>query len=71
MMALRDDFEPVHVQLLHRSPLPTLNTAIFKLVRAETRSSNLFVLRLDRKLCALSLVIQYWLCHHLLLHHFS
>ena len=36
LMALRDDFEPVHVQLLHRSPLPTLDTAIFELVRAET-----------------------------------
>jgi hypothetical protein len=41
MMALRDDFEHVHVQLLHRSPLPTLNTVIFKLVRAETRSQTM------------------------------
>jgi hypothetical protein len=38
LIALRDDFEPVRVQLLHRSPLPTLDTAIFELVRAETRS---------------------------------
>ena len=38
LMALRDDFEPVRVQLLHRSPLPTLDTAIFELVRAENRS---------------------------------
>jgi hypothetical protein len=37
LMALHDDFEPVCVQLLHRSPLPTLDTAIFELVRAETR----------------------------------
>ena len=36
-MALHDDFEPVHVQLLHHSPLPTLDTAIFELVHAETR----------------------------------
>ena len=33
-MALHDDFEPVHVQLLHG--LPTLDTAIFEFVRAET-----------------------------------
>ncbi|XP_059436287.1 uncharacterized protein LOC132169237 [Corylus avellana] len=38
LMALHDDFEPVRVQLLHRSPLPTLDTAIFELVHAETRS---------------------------------
>jgi transposase InsO family protein len=41
LMALRDDFEPVRVQLLHRSPLPTLDTAIFELVRAETRSQTM------------------------------
>jgi hypothetical protein len=41
LMALRDDFEPVRVQLLHCSPLPTLDTAIFKLVRAETRSQTM------------------------------
>jgi hypothetical protein len=40
-MALRDNFEPVHVQLLHCSPLPTLDTAIFELVHAETRSQTL------------------------------
>jgi hypothetical protein len=37
LMALRDDFEPVHVQLLHHSPLPTLDTVIFELVHAENR----------------------------------
>ena len=37
-MALRDDFEPVRVQLFHCSSLPTLDTTIFKLVRAENRS---------------------------------
>ena len=41
LMALHDDFEPVHVQLLHRSPLPTLDTAIFELVRAKTRSQTM------------------------------
>jgi transposase InsO family protein len=41
LMALRDDFEPVRVQLLHRSPLPTLDTAIFELVRAEHRSQTI------------------------------
>ncbi|XP_059454959.1 uncharacterized protein LOC132185165 [Corylus avellana] len=41
LMALRDAFEPVRVQLLHRSPLPTLDTAIFELVRAETRSQTM------------------------------
>jgi hypothetical protein len=41
LMALRDDFEPVQVQLLHRSPLPTLDTVIFKLVRAEHRSQTI------------------------------
>jgi hypothetical protein len=41
LMALRDDFEPVRVQLLHRSHLPTLDTAIFELVRAETRSQTM------------------------------
>jgi hypothetical protein len=41
LMALRDDFEPIRVQLLHRSPLPTLDTAIFKLVCAETRSQTM------------------------------
>ena len=40
-MALRDDFEPVRVQLLHRSPLPTLDTAIFELVRSETISQTM------------------------------
>ena len=41
LMALLYDFEPVHVQLLHRSPLPTLDTAIFELVHAETRSQTM------------------------------
>jgi hypothetical protein len=41
LMALHDDFKPVHVQLLHRSPLPTLDTAIFELIRAETRSQTM------------------------------
>ena len=41
LMALRDDFELVCVQLLHRSPLPTLDTAIFELVRAETISQTM------------------------------
>ena len=41
LMALRDDFEPVRVQLLHRSPLPTLDTTIFKLVYAETISQTM------------------------------
>jgi hypothetical protein len=36
-MALIDDFEPVRVQLLHRSPLPNLDTTIFELVLAENR----------------------------------
>jgi hypothetical protein len=41
LMALCDDFEPVCVQLLLRSPLPTLDTTIFELVRAETRSQTM------------------------------
>jgi hypothetical protein len=41
LMALRDDFEPIRVQLLHCFPLPTLDTAIFELVRAETRSQTM------------------------------
>jgi hypothetical protein len=41
LMALRDDFEPVCVQLLHRFPLPTLDTTIFELVCAETRSQTM------------------------------
>jgi hypothetical protein len=40
-MALCDDFEPVRVQLLHRSPLPTLDIVIFELVRAENRSQTM------------------------------
>jgi hypothetical protein len=38
LMAFLDDFEPIRVQLLHHSPLPTLDIAIFELVRAENRS---------------------------------
>ena len=41
LMALRDDFEPVRGQLLHRSPLPTLDTAIFELVYAKNRSQTI------------------------------
>jgi hypothetical protein len=41
LMALHDDFEPVCVQLLHRSPLSTLDTAIFELVHAENRSQTI------------------------------
>jgi hypothetical protein len=41
LMALRDDFEPVRGQLLHRSPLPTLDQAVRELVRKETRLSTL------------------------------
>lgn len=41
LMALRDDFEPVRGQLLHRSPLPTLDQAVCELVREETRLSTL------------------------------
>jgi hypothetical protein len=37
LMALRDDFKHVRVQLLLRSSLPTSDTAIFELVRAENR----------------------------------
>jgi hypothetical protein len=40
LMALRDDFEPVRGQLLHRSPLPTLDQAVCELVREETRLST-------------------------------
>jgi hypothetical protein len=41
LMSLRDDFEPVRGQLLHRSPLPTLDQAVCELVREETRLSTL------------------------------
>jgi hypothetical protein len=41
LMALHDDFEPVCVQLLHRSHLSTLDTAIFELVHAENRSQTI------------------------------
>jgi hypothetical protein len=41
LMALRDDFEPVRGQLLHRSPLPTLDQAVCELVQEETRLSTL------------------------------
>jgi hypothetical protein len=41
LMALRDDFEPIRGQLLHRSPLPTLDQAVCELVREETRLSTL------------------------------
>jgi hypothetical protein len=40
-MALCDDFELVCVKLLHRSPLFTLDTAIFELVHAENRSQTI------------------------------
>jgi hypothetical protein len=40
-MALRDDFEPVRGQLLHRSSLLTLGQAVCELVREETRLSTL------------------------------
>ena len=41
MIALHDNFEPIHVQLLHCFPLPTLDTAIFHLVCAKTRSQTM------------------------------
>jgi hypothetical protein len=41
LMALRDNFEPVRGQLLHRAPLPTLDQAVCELVREETRLSTL------------------------------
>jgi hypothetical protein len=57
LMALHDDdFEHVRVQILHcLFPLWTLP------------SLNLSIPRLDRRLCALSLVIQCWLPHLLVL----
>lgn len=41
LMALQDDFELVRGQLLHRSPLPTLDQAVCELVREEARLSTL------------------------------
>ena len=32
LMALRDDFESIRRQLLHHSPLPSLDKAVFELV---------------------------------------
>ncbi|GFS37407.1 hypothetical protein Acr_00g0051810 [Actinidia rufa] len=36
LMALRDDFDPVCASLLHRSPLPTLEDAVSKLLSEKT-----------------------------------
>lgn len=41
LMALRDDFESVRGQLLHHTPLPSLDKAVFELVREETRLQTL------------------------------
>ncbi|XP_026437116.1 uncharacterized protein LOC113335210 [Papaver somniferum] len=37
LMALRDEFETVRASILHRSPLPTVETALFELITEETK----------------------------------
>ncbi|GAV76933.1 hypothetical protein CFOL_v3_20406, partial [Cephalotus follicularis] len=37
LMALRDDFEPTRASILNRQPLPSLETALSKLISEETR----------------------------------
>ena len=40
-MSLHKDFEPIRVQLLNRSPTPSLDTAVNELVREEARLATL------------------------------
>ena len=40
-MSFHKDFEPIHGQLLHRSPAPSLDTAMNELVRKEARLATL------------------------------
>lgn len=37
LMALNKNFEPVRISLLHRVPLPSLESTIFELISKETR----------------------------------
>ena len=61
LMALHDDFELVRVQLY----------TILLFSPWTLPSSNLSVLRIDRRLCTLSPVIRCWLHHLRVLHHSS
>ena len=40
-MSFHKDFEPIYGQLLHRSPAPSLDTAVNELVREEARLATL------------------------------
>jgi hypothetical protein len=41
MMALRANFESTRASLLHRTPLPTLEAVVTKLMYEETRRSTM------------------------------
>ena len=61
LMALHDDYNPIHGQLFHQIPIPSLDIALNELVREETRLQTLQA----QKKNSMS-----WLLHPLL-HHFS
>jgi hypothetical protein len=41
LIAIRDEFEHIQASLLHRSPLPSLESALSELVSEETRFSTM------------------------------
>ncbi|CAI0550535.1 unnamed protein product [Linum tenue] len=54
LMDLHSDFEAVRASLLHRSPLPTLESAISELISEETRLGMLKLRRSDMVLATTS-----------------